>query len=50
MLQEQVFLKVGFGTFPGLFFKDLLFLHLEITLLFKYVPWIKVTWYICKGI
>ena len=35
MVQGQVFLKrEGAGTFPISFFQGLLFLHLEITLLF----------------
>ena len=35
MVQGQVFLKgIGAGSFPILFFQDLSFLHLEITLLF----------------
>ena len=34
MVQEQVFLKGGDGTFPIKFFQGLSFLHLEITLPF----------------
>ena len=34
MLQGQVFLKRGAGTFPIQFFQGLSFLHLEITLPF----------------
>ena len=32
MVQGQVFLKAGAGTFPISFFQGLSFLHLEITL------------------
>ena len=34
MVQGQVFLKGGAGTFPIYFFQGLSFLHLEITLPF----------------
>ena len=34
MMQGQIFLKQGTGTFPIQFFQGLSFLHLEITLTF----------------
>ena len=49
MVQGQVFLKGGAGTFPIYFFQGLSFLHLEITLTFAKLCYACEEKYCFKG-